>query len=91
MFRGRVEAFTDYDGQPCAQVCVDNVAVGEWKDPVWVVLTGEEELDVGDVATFYLAGEGLTLPADSRYARDGSETEAPVATAKYVAEISKAK
>ena len=56
-----------------------------------MVLTGEEELSVGDVATFYLVGEGLTLPADSRYARDGSETEAPVAAAKYVAEISKAK
>ena len=91
MFRGRVEAFTDYDGQPCALVCVDNVAVGEWKDPVWVVLTGEEELSAGDVATFYLVGEGLTLPADSRYARDSSEAEAPVAAAKYVAEISKAK
>ena len=90
-FRGRVEAFTDYDGRPCALVCVDNVAVGEWKDPIWVVLTGEEEIGAGDVVTFYLVGEGLTLPADSRYAKDGSETEAPVAEAKYVTDISKAK
>ena len=44
MFRGRVEAFTDFDGRACALVCVSNVAVGEWKDPVWVVLDGEEGL-----------------------------------------------
>ena len=90
-FRGRVEAFTDFDGRPCALVCVDNVSVGEWRDPIWVVLTGEEELDVGDVATFYLNGEGLTLPADGQYTKSGEETEAPVAEAKYVAEISEAK
>lgn len=89
-FRGRVEAFTDYDGQPCALVCVDNVSLGTWKDPVWAVLTGEEELAVGDVATFYLVGEGLTLPADGAYTRDGQDAEAPVAEAKYVTEIKKA-
>lgn len=85
-FRGRVEAFTDYDGKACALVCVDNVAVGEWKDPIWVVLTGEEELAEGNIATFYLSGEGLTLPAAGDYTKDGKETEAPVAQAMYVAE-----
>lgn len=91
IFRGRVEAFTDYDGQPCALVCVDNVAIGEWKDPVWVVLTGEEEIGVGDLATFYLVGEGLTLPADGAYTKDAKDAEAPVAAAKYVTEIRAAK
>lgn len=89
-FRGRVEAFTDYDGQPCALVCVDNVAVGSWKNPVWVVLTGEEEIDVGDVATFYLTGGGLTLPAEGMYTKNGQDAEAPVSQAKYVTEIKKA-
>lgn len=87
--RGRVEAFTDYDGRPCALVCVDNVAAGEWKDPIWVVLSGKEELNVGDLATFYLSGEGLTLPADGAYTKSGAEVEAPVAQAKYVTEIKK--
>ncbi|MGN0772357.1 MAG: Ig-like domain-containing protein [Candidatus Ventricola sp.] len=91
LYRGRVEAFTDFDGRPCALVCVDNVAVGEWKDPIWIVLSGEEGLEAGDVATFYLSGEGLTLPADGQYTKDGSAAEAPVAEAKFVAEISKAK
>jgi len=91
MFRGRVEAFTDFDGRACALVCVSNVAVGEWKDPVWVVLDGEEGLSEGCIATFYLMGEGLTLPAGSMYTRDGVETEAPVAEAVYVAEINEKK
>ncbi len=91
-FRGRVEAFTDYNGSPCALVCVDNVAIGVWKDPVWVVLTGEEEgLSEGCIATFYLSGEGITLPAAGEYTDSGVEQEAPVAAAKYVAEITEAK
>ena len=91
-FRGRVEAFTDYNGSPCALVCVDNVAIGVWKDPVWVVLTGEEEgLSEGCIATFYLSGEGITLPAAGEYTDSGVEQEAPVAAAKYVTEITEAK
>lgn len=82
-FRGKVMAFTDYDGSPCALVCVDNASVGVWYDPVWVVLTGEEEIAVEDVVTFYLIGEGLTLPADGQYTKDGQEVEAPVARAAY--------
>lgn len=86
--RGRVEAFTDFDGQPCALVCVENVSVGVWKDPIWVVLTGEEEgIAEGAVATFYLVGESMTLPADGQYTRDGQESEAPVARAAYCTEI----
>ena len=91
MFRGRVEAFTDYDGRACALVCVDNPTAGKWYDPVWVVLSGDEGLSEGCIATFYLVGEGLTLPAGGMYTKDGVETEAPVAAAKYVAEISEAK
>lgn len=89
MMRGRVEDFTDYDGRACALVCVDNVAVGEWRDPVWVVLEDDAQIDVGDIATFYLIGEGLTLPADGAYTKDGAAVEAPVARAAYVADISK--
>jgi len=86
-FRGRVMAFTDYDGSPCALVCVDNPSAGNWFGPVWVVLTGAEEIEVGNIATFYLTGEGLTLPAEGQYTRSGSETEAPVARAVYVTDV----
>ena len=89
MMRGRVEAFTDYDGRACALVCVDNVAVGEWKDPVWVVLGSNMEVGEGDIASFYLIGEGLTLPADGAYTKDGAPAEAPVARAAYAADVSK--
>ena len=87
-YRGKVMAFTDYDGRACALVCVDNPTAGKWYDPVWVVLSGEEEgLVEGSVATFYLIGEGLTLPAGGEYTIDGAAVEAPVAEAKYVADI----
>ena len=85
--RGKVMEFTDYDGSPCALVCVDNASVGVWYDPVWVVLTGDENLAVGNVATIYMTGEGLTLPAGGQYNADGAETEAPVARAAYVTDI----
>lgn len=91
MYRGRVMAFTDYDGRACALVCVDNPTAGKWYDPVWVVLGGEEELAQDCIATFYLAGEGLTLPADGQYTIDGKPVEAPVALAKYVSDISEGK
>ena len=87
LLRGKVMAFTDYDGSPCALVCVNNVSVGVWQDPIWVVLTGEEGIDAGNVVSFYLTGEGLTLPADGEYTRSGSEVEAPVTRAAYVTDI----
>ena len=91
MYRGRVMDFTDYDGRACALVCVSNPTAGRWFDPVWVVIDGSEELAVGQIATFYLIGEGLTLPADGAYTSDGQAAEAPVALAKYVSEISESK
>ena len=86
-FRGKVMEFTDYDGSPCALICVDNASVGVWYDPIWVVLAGGENLKSGSVATFYMTGEGLTLPAGGQYDKDGRETEAPVARAAYVTDI----
>lgn len=91
MYRGKVMAFTDYDGRACALVCVDNPTAGKWYDPVWVVLGGGEELAEGDIATFYLRGEGLTLPADGAYTIDAQAIEAPVAEMVYVSDISQAK
>ncbi|MBR3795435.1 MAG: hypothetical protein IKK34_05340 [Clostridia bacterium] len=89
MMRGRVEDFTDYDGRACALVCVDNIAVGEWKDPVWIVLPQGAQLEAGDIASFYLVGEGLTLPADGAYTKDGAAAEAPVTSAAYIVDVSK--
>ncbi len=90
-YRGKVMAFTDYDGRACALVCVDNPTAGKWYDPVWVVLCGDEDLTEGCIASFYLTGAGLTLPADGAYTSDGAAAEAPVAEAMYVSDISEAK
>jgi len=79
--------FTDYDGSPCALVCVDNAGVGVWYEPIWVVLDGKKDIKAGDVATFYMIGEGLTLPADGKYTKEGVVVEAPVARAAYVTDI----
>ena len=91
MYRGKVMAFTDYDGRACALVCVDNPTAGKWYDPVWIVLSGEEALTEGCIASFYLKGEGLTLPADGAYTIDGAAAEAPVAEAVYINDISEGK
>lgn len=86
-FRGKVMAFTDYDGKACALICVDNASVGVWYDPLWVVLGDAEGLSIGSVATFYMTGEGLSLPAGGEYTKDNTEVEAPVARAVYVTDI----
>ena len=86
VFRGKVMEFTDYDGTPCALVCVDNVATGVWHDPVWVVLEPDTQLKIGPLATIYMTGEGQTLPAGGEYT-GGDEVEAPVTRAKFVTEI----
>lgn len=86
-YRGKVMAFTDYSGSPCALVCVDNVSIGVWKDPMYIILDPSVEIAVGQVATFYLVGEGQTLPAGGEYTKNGAETEAPVGRAKYVTDI----
>lgn len=86
-YRGKVMAFTDYNGSPCALVCVNNVSTGVWKDPVWIILDPSVEIEIGQIATFYFVGEGQTLPAGGEYTTDGEETEAPVGRAKYVTDI----
>ena len=84
ILRGKVMEFTDYDGQPCALVCVSNPATGVWEDALYVVLSTADEVEQGGIYTFYLIGEAITLPADSAYTRSGTEQEVPVATAVYV-------
>ena len=91
LLRGKVMEFADYDGRACALVCVNNPTAGTWYDPVWVVLGGDEEIAEGNIVSFYLIGEGLTLPADGAYTADGQPVEAPVVVAKYVSDISEGK
>ena len=86
-YRGKVMAFTDYSGSPCALVCVTNPGVGVWQDPVYIILDPSHEIEVGQVGTFYFIGEGQTLPAGGEYTADGAEIEAPVGRAKYIADI----
>ena len=78
IFRGKVVGFTDYNGHPCAMVCVGNPATGIWNDPLYVVLTLEDNVTEEQVLTFYLSGEGITLPADGAYTRSGKTQEVPV-------------
>lgn len=82
-FRGKIVEFTDYDGRPCALVCVSNPGTGVWRDPVWIVLRGDETVTVGDIVTFFVVGEGQTLPASGEYRSDGVDVEAPVVHAAF--------
>lgn len=84
IFRGKVMDYTDYNGQPCALVCVTNPSTGIWKDPVYIVIDSGDAPEIGTVMTFYLTGEGITLPAAGLYTRSGVEEEAPVAHAVYI-------
>jgi len=86
-YRGKVMAFTDYSGSPCALVCVSNISTGVWKDPVYIILDPAVEIEQGQIATFYFVGEGQTLPAGGEYTVSGNEIEAPVGRAKYVNDI----
>ncbi|MCR4708305.1 MAG: hypothetical protein K5746_10225 [Clostridiales bacterium] len=79
-FRGKVMDFIDFDGSPTALVCVTNQRTGVWQDPLYVVLSVGDGVKEGEVYTFYLVGEGLTLPAEGQYTADGKAAEAPVAT-----------
>ena len=83
ILRGKVMDFTDYDGEPCALVCVSNPATGVWYDPIYVVLPADLEVHKEDILTFYLKGEGLTLPAAGAYTQSGEEEEAPVTRAVH--------
>lgn len=83
IFRGKIMEFTDFDGSPCALVCVVNPRQGVWQGPYWIVLQGNEQIAVGDIMTFYLVGEALTLPADGQYTASGQVVEAPVARSVY--------
>ena len=84
IFRGKVMSFTDYDGKPCALVCVDNPSTGVWQSPIYIVLQTTDEVKEGDVMTFYLIGEELTLPVDAEDSSSGKEEEVPVARAIYI-------
>ncbi len=84
IFRGRVMSFSDYNGSPCALVCVDNPATGVWKDPIYVVLSAQEDVKEGDVRTFYMMSEGITIPVEGTYTKSGQEEEAPVVRAVYI-------
>ena len=84
ILRGKVMDFTDYDGRPCALICVTNPSTGIWQDAMYVVLSTSDEVQAGDVLTFYLVGEAITLPADGAYTKSGAEQDVPVASAIYV-------
>ena len=53
ILRGKVMDFTDYDGRPCALICVTNPSTGVWQDAMYVVLSTSDEVQAGDVLTDY--------------------------------------
>lgn len=87
VFRGRVMEFADYNGTPCALICVSNPGTGVYRDPIWVVLGEGMEVAEGNWATFYMVGLGQTLPADGQYTLEGAGIEAPVTQAVYCVDI----
>ena len=77
--RGMVMEFADYDGQPCALVCIANPNKGVWTNPIWIIMDKDDEIAAGEIITMYLHPEGLTLPAEDQYFEGGvAEHEAPV-------------
>lgn len=52
-FRGQVIALAERGGFPCALMYTSNPSRGNWKNPVWVVLTSQLEIAPGNVLTVY--------------------------------------
>lgn len=84
IFRGRITAYTDYNGRPCALVHTSNPSTGNWRNPIYIVIDGDTIPPTDSVVTFYVIGEGITLPVDGQYSDSGVEEEIPVTVAFYL-------
>lgn len=82
-FRGRVEAFADLEGFPCALVYTENPGRGVWKSPMWVLLTEAIQLEKDDMRTVYGDLRGDTLPYTDM---EGNDQVAPVVVGRSLVE-----
>ncbi len=80
-FRGRVAAFSQTGGFPCALVYTANPGTGVWREPVWVVLMEAVLLEEDAILTFYGDVRGDTLPYQSE---EGETEQAPAVVCRYV-------
>lgn len=78
--RGRIGAFSDYEGMPCLLIYSANPGTGIWTNPVWVLCEEIFSFEEGDIITVFGVVEGTQLPyTDS----DGAQSLLPVVRMKY--------
>ena len=81
--RGRIGAFSDYDGMPCLLIYSSNPGKGRWTDPVWVLCEEILSFEEGDIITVLGVVEGITLPFTDA---EGMEHSLPVVRMKFYVE-----
>ena len=78
--RGRVEAFAEVNGFPCALVYTSNPGTGEWRDPLWVIFTRPLDIEAGEMLTVYGDVRGDTLPSNT----NGGAVDVPVIIGRFL-------
>ncbi len=61
-FRGMSADWSELDGFPCLLVYTVNPAKGVWKNPVWLQITGSQEVGSGEIRSYYGDILGVSLP-----------------------------
>lgn len=82
-FRGRVSGFAELGGFPCVLIYTDNPGRGQWRNPIWVMLTEAAMLAIEDIRTIYGDLRGDAMPYTDE---DGVERTAPVVIARSILE-----
>lgn len=80
-FRGRVGGYADLEGFPCVLIYTDNPGRGIWRNPVWVMLTQAQQLEMDEIYTVYGDLRGDTLPYDSE---EDAKAVAPVVISREI-------
>lgn len=78
--RGRIGAFSDYEGMPCLLLYSKNPGTGIWTQPVWILCEEIFSFEEGDIITVLGVVEGTQLPFTDA---DGATTMLPVVRMKY--------
>lgn len=78
--RGRIGAFSDYEGMPCLLIYSANPGTGIWTNPVWVLCEEILSFEEGDIITVLGVVEGTQLPFTDA---EGTQSMLPVVRMKY--------
>lgn len=81
--RGKIGAFSDYEGMPCLMIYSANPGTGIWANPVWVLCEEILSFEEGDIITVLGVVEGTLLPYTDA---EGVESQLPVVRMKYYSE-----